>query len=149
MCSPDEQSDIRGHSASLRSLRRLTDVPTRASVAALATTAGSTHSRPSRYNALRHCLRQTRSVCAGSEATKQSSFVVRKLDCFAALAMTGPGHFRKSPVQPSCAKISCFLSDAKHFPNHAVSSHQGALAIVTDAGRDAMDAIVSTADERC
>src|SRR3954454_23157069 len=45
-------------------------------------------------------------------------------------------------------KICCFLSEAKHFPNGAVSSHRGALAIVTDAGRDAMDAIVSTADER-
>src|SRR4051794_27113901 len=33
-------------------------------------------SRSSPYNALRHCLRQTRSVCAGSKATKQSSFVV-------------------------------------------------------------------------
>src|SRR3954447_19693999 len=46
-------------------------------------------------------------------------------------------------------KISCFLSEAKHLLNRTVSSHQGALAIVTDAGRDAMDAIVSTADERC
>jgi hypothetical protein len=92
----------------------------------------------------RHCLRQTRCVCAGSEATKQSSlafkagllrcarndaarrirgrpsithfviarseatkqssFVVRKLDCFAALAMTRVGLFRKSPVQPNPKK---------------------------------------------
>src|SRR4051794_19530768 len=39
-------------------------------------------------------------------------------------------------------KINAFVFAAKHFPNRAVSSHQGALAIVTDAGRDAMDAIV-------
>src|SRR3954452_21630383 len=38
-------------------------------------------------------------------------------------------------------KINAFVFAAKHFPNRAVSSHQGALAIVTDAGRDAMDAI--------
>src|SRR3954453_9055087 len=38
-------------------------------------------------------------------------------------------------------KICCFLSDAKHLPYCTVSSHRGALAIVTDAGRDAMDAI--------
>src|SRR3954447_10962520 len=119
------------------SLRRLTDAPMVRAFAAIP------------LYALRHCLRQTRSVCAGSEATKQSSFVVRKLDCFAALAMTGPGAFSQITCPALCAKISCFLSDAKHFPNGAVSSHRGALAIVTDAGRDAMDAIVSTADERC
>src|SRR3954470_19994319 len=94
-----EDSSTKQSSLSFRVCRAKLDC-----FAALATTAGSTHSRPSRYNALRHCLRQTRSVCAGSEATKQSSFVVRKLDCFAALAMTGPGHFRKSPVQPSAQK---------------------------------------------
>jgi hypothetical protein len=38
-------------------------------------------------------------------------------------------------------KINGFVFAAKHFPNRAVSSHQGALAIVTDAGRDAMDAM--------
>src|SRR3954465_6952471 len=37
-------------------------------------------------------------------------------------------------------KINAFVFEAKHRPNRAVSSHQGALAIVTDAGRDAMDA---------
>ena len=50
-----------------------------------------------------------------------------------------------APIQ----KIIGFPSKAKHLLNRAVSSHRGALAIVTDAGRDAMDAIVSTADERC
>jgi hypothetical protein len=33
------------------------------------------------------------SVIARSEATKQSSFVAQKLDCFAALAMTGRATF--------------------------------------------------------
>jgi hypothetical protein len=45
-------------------------------------------------------------------------------------------------------KINAFVFEAKHRPNRAVSSHQGALAIVTDAGRDAMD-VDGTADERC
>src|SRR3954451_5096991 len=47
--------------------------------------------------AKRHCCR--RCVIARSEATKQSSFVVRKLDCFAALAMTaGSADSQSSPI---------------------------------------------------
>src|SRR4051795_3928224 len=61
------------------------------------------------YNALRHCHAQgdeaalaAHSVIARSEATKQSSFVVRKLDCFAALAMTaGSAHSRSSRITHS------------------------------------------------
>ena len=40
------------------------------------------------------------------------------------------------------AKIYCFSLDPNHFISPAVSSHAGALAIVTNAGRDAMDAEV-------
>src|SRR4051794_33256033 len=88
-----EDSSTKQSSLSFRVCRAKLDC-----FAALAMTAGSAHSRSSRYNELRHCLRQTRSVCAGSEATKQSSFVVRKLDCFAALAMTAESvHSRSSP----------------------------------------------------
>src|SRR5215212_3883053 len=46
-------------------------------------------------------------------------------------------------------EIIQFSSDPNHFISLAVSSHrEGRIAIVTDAGRDAMDAD-STADERC
>src|SRR4051812_46092041 len=52
-------------------------------------TADSVHSRSSPI---------THSVTARSKATKQSSFVVHKLNCFAALAMTaGSAHSRSSP----------------------------------------------------
>src|SRR3954449_6095784 len=80
-----------------------------------------------------------------------------KLDWFAALAMTDVCARATAPQrsvpdgQITCpvpiTKINAFVFDAKHFPNRAVSFHQGALAIVTDAGRDAMDAD-GTADER-
>src|SRR3954453_14156028 len=94
-----------------------------------------------------------RFVIARSEATKQSSFVVQSASLEAGLLRSARNDAGGAVSQITCpalsAKISCFLSEAKHLPNRAVSSHQGALAIVTDAGRDAMDAIVSTADERC
>jgi hypothetical protein len=46
-----------------------------------------------------------------------------------------------SPVR--FQKIFRFKSDANHFTNCAISSHsEGRLAIVTDAGRDAVDAAV-------
>src|SRR3954469_17015782 len=56
---------------------------------------------------LRHCLRQTRSVCARELATKlQSNFALKRrsnpcfcvrrgMDCFASLAMTGRERRRK------------------------------------------------------
>src|SRR3954452_12721625 len=131
--------------ASLRGAKRRTNPACGSKLdclAALAATAGSAHSRSS-------C--KTHSVIARSEARKQSSFVVRKLDCFAALAMTDVCARATAPQrsvpdgQITCpvpiTKINAFVFDAKHFPSRAVSSHQGALAIVTDAGRDVMDAI--------
>jgi hypothetical protein len=39
------------------------------------------------------------------------------------------------------AKTFPFSLDANHFISAAVSSHAGALAIVTNAGRDAVDAV--------
>src|SRR3954465_9743869 len=105
----------------------------------------SMHSRPSRYNVLRHCLRQTRSVCAGSKATKQSSllFEAGLLRC---ARNDGPGGiFAKSPVQPSAQKYLASSTTRNTFLMARSRPTEGALAIVTDAGRDAMDAIVSTA----
>src|SRR3954449_1434050 len=108
----------------------------------------SVHSRPSRYTHSVIACDKREAFALGAKR-RSNPACCSKLDCFAALAMTGPGAFSQITCPALCAKISCFLSDAKHFPNGAVSSHRGALAIVTDAGRDAMDAIVSTADERC
>jgi len=54
---------------------------------------------------------------------------------------------RRALLRNSCpapfAKTFSFSLDANHFISAAISSHQeGRLAIVTDAGRDAMDADV-------
>src|SRR4051812_38634383 len=99
----------------------------------------------------------THFVIARSEATKQSSLSYSSLAIRSWIASlrsqwaTAPQ--RSVPDgQITCpaptTKINAFVFEAKHRPNRAVSSHQGALAIVTDAGRDAMD-VDGTADERC
>ena len=66
------------------------------------------------------------------------------------MAYSAISTIRKTPdgqiKQRSCpalfAKTFSFSLEANHFISTAVSSHAGALAIVTDAGRDAMDADV-------
>src|SRR4051794_9384580 len=94
-------------------------------------TAGSAHSWSSSYNALRDCeeRRDEAIQLCGSEAGL--------LRC----ARNDAGGAVSQITCPALsAKISCFHSEAKHLPYCAVSSHRGALAIVTDAGRDVMDA---------
>src|SRR3954452_321035 len=95
-------------------------------------TAKSAHSWSSSYNALRHCEERS------DEAIQLCGSQAGLLRC---ARNDGPWAFSQITCPAQSEKICCFLSDAKHLPNRAVSSHQGALAIVTDAGRDAMDAI--------
>ena len=99
--------------------------------AALAMTAESVHSRSSRYTGLRHC-------------EEQSDEAIQLCGSEAGLLRCARDDAGRAVSQITCPapnrKIFAFLSNAKHLPNRAVSSHRGALAIVTDAGRDAMDA---------
>jgi hypothetical protein len=104
--------------------------------------AGFAHPRSSRYNALRHCKEQS------DEAIQLCGSQAGLLRCARNGGCCAQGRPRPQRSVPdgqiTCPapieKINAFVFAAKHFPNRAVSSHEGALAIVTDAGRDAMDA---------
>jgi hypothetical protein len=105
-------------------------------------TAESVHSRSSSYNALRHCEERS------DEAIQLVLIPPFKAGLLRCARNDGPGQFSQITCPAPNQKIIAFPSEAKHLLNRAVSSHQGALAIVTDAGRDAMD-VDGTADERC
>jgi hypothetical protein len=60
------------------------------------------------------------------------------------------GQISELPVQPHLQKYSCFRPTQIKSISIDVPSHRGALAIVTDAGRDAVDAAAfcATRDRR-
>src|SRR3954451_9045491 len=92
-----------------------------------------------------------RFVIARSEATKQSSFVVQSASLEAGLLRSARNDAGRAVSQITCpalsAKISCFLSEAKHLLNRAVSSHQGRSRSSRTRG-EMRWTLLSTADER-